>query len=99
MQRFAGPLHRFLIASLDCNTNSIPDECEADFDGDGITDDCDPDIDGDGVLNDADLCDQTPLGTEVRCDGTYLADADIDCDVDLDDYAWLQAQFTGPGAP
>jgi hypothetical protein len=55
--------------SLDCNTNDLPDECEADCDEDGIPDacdtfedcnenmvpdECDPDFDGDGDIDDCD---------------------------------------------
>ncbi len=52
----------------DCNGNSIPDECEADGDGDGVIDACDPcpldaadDSDGDGVCDSDDGCPTNPL--------------------------------------
>ncbi len=85
--------------SSDCDHNGVPDECEADFDGDGLIDSCDPDIDGDGVPNDNDVCDYTPPGLPpelIEPDGSVLGDLDGDCDVDLDDFALMQARFTGP---
>jgi len=88
--------------SEDCNTNGVPDECDPDFDGDGLIDDCDPDIDDDGVPNEEDACDFTPPGAPIVTDpqdplyGTLRHDSDGDCDVDLEDYATLQQEFTGP---
>jgi predicted outer membrane repeat protein len=87
----------------DCNTNGIPDDCEADFDGDDYIDECDSDIDNDGVLNDDDVCDYTPFGGNIVADplsplyGTLRADLDGDCDCDLADFAIMQGDFTGPG--
>lgn len=75
-----------------CPFTFNPDQ--ADFDGEG--DACDPDIDDDGVLNEEDVCDFSPLGVSVRPDGTFRADADGDCDVDLADFAVFAAEFTGP---
>jgi hypothetical protein len=74
---------------------SVP--CGDDFDGDSVGDFCDDDIDGDGVLNAEDVCDYTPPGVIVGSDGTPRADLDMDCDVDLADYALFQAAFSGPG--
>ncbi len=92
------------VDDLDCD--GVPDDADncpddpnpdqADFDGDSTGDVCDSDIDNDGVLNDDDVCDYTPLGASVRTDGTFLTDADGDCDVDLLDFAKLQEEFTGP---
>jgi hypothetical protein len=90
-------------ATNDCNTNGIPDDCEADFDGDDYIDECDSDIDNDGVLNDDDVCDYTPFGGNIVADplsplyGTLRADLDGDCDCDLADFAIMQGDFTGPG--
>jgi len=66
-----------------------------DFDGDKVPDACDEDIDNDGVVNDLDVCDYTPLGASVAPNGTFHADADRDCDVDLHDHAILQNELTG----
>ncbi len=85
--------------SADCNTNSVPDECELDFDGDALIDACDDDIDNDGVPNDPDVCDYTPIGLPreyIEPDGSVKGDLDGDCDVDLEDFAMMQARFTGP---
>jgi len=67
-----------------------------DFDGDGIPDCLDDDIDNDGVLNVDDVCDYTPGGVTVDEEGRPIGDLDLDCDVDLDDFAVMQANFTGP---
>ena len=45
------------------------------------------------------LCDFTPLGANIQADGGLLADLDGDCDVDLDDFAMMQAEFTGAVSP
>jgi len=87
----------------DCNNNGILDGCEPDFDGDHVIDDCDDDVDDDGVLNDDDVCDYTPHplppGAVLQPDGTLRGDIDGDCDCDLEDFAILQADFTGPARP
>ena len=86
----------------DCNGNGMLDVCEPDFDGDGLIDDCDPDIDNDGVPNEDDACNYTPLGANIVTDpddplyGTLRGDLDGDCDCDLEDFALMQADFTGP---
>ena len=83
------------VVNTDCNTNSIPDECERDFDLDGVIDDCDDDIDNDGVPNEADVCVYTPPGVLVDDQGRPFGDLDHDCDADLADYALFQQGFTG----
>ncbi len=87
--------------SEDCDDNGVPDECQPDFDGDGLIDACDPDIDNDGVPNESDECDNSPLGVPVRSDGSPFGDLDLDCDVELDDYRFLDNCIlgSGPGAP
>lgn len=68
------------------------------------------DADADGVLDANDVCNNTPAGIAVDMQGRPLADADLDCDVDLLDfalfidagnfsvlsYAVFQDNFTGP---
>jgi len=99
VQYEAAVTYSALPVSDDCNTNSVPDECEPDFDGDGLIDDCDGDIDNDGILNALDVCDHTPTSLFpelIEQDGSVLGDLDGDCDVDLVDYAIMQERFTGP---
>ncbi len=92
-----------MSVSYDCNSNGKPDECEPDFDGDVLIDECDPDIDNDGIPNGLDVCDYTPYNGNVIVDpnsdlyGTIRGDIDGDCDCDLDDYAVMQQDITGPG--
>ena len=63
------------------------------------------DSDGDGVPDDADVCCQSPAHVTVDTEGRPVGDHDLDCDVDLDDYpfdidlddfAKFQVNFTGP---
>ena len=54
------------------------------------------DTDGDGVEDEFDICCNTPPGVPVDAEGRPIADLDVDCDVDLEDYAMLQSSFTGP---
>ncbi len=53
------------------------------------------DADGDGVDDHYDVCCDTPQGAAVDTQGRPIGDLDRDCDVDLLDYAMLQAAFTG----
>ena len=55
----------------------------------------DADDDADGVNNDVDVCDNTPAGVAVDYWGRPYADLDHDCDVDTEEYAFFQMQFTG----
>ncbi|MFQ5590895.1 MAG: S8 family serine peptidase [Phycisphaerae bacterium] len=71
-------------ASLDCNANGIPDECERDCDTNGVPDDCDlssgtsSDCDGNGVPDQCDPdCDGD--GTPDACETAVL---EQDCDFD-----------------
>lgn len=57
------------------------------------------DTDGDGVDDVIDLCDNTPPGIPVDAEGRPLGDIDLDCDVDMDDFALLQESLTGPLGP
>ncbi|MGB2984686.1 MAG: PKD domain-containing protein, partial [Phycisphaerae bacterium] len=54
------------------------------------------DTDGDGVGDRVDVCCHTPIGLTVNAEGRPLGDLDGDCDVDLDDFAVFQGNFTGP---
>ncbi len=53
------------------------------------------DVDGDGVDDAVDVCNNTPSGTAVDAAGRPLADSDMDCDTDLDDFALFQQGMTG----
>jgi hypothetical protein len=90
------------VLEADCNSNGYEDACEPDFDNDGLIDDCDDDIDNDGVPNELDACNYTPTSLPLELiepDGNVLGDLDGDCDVDLADFAIMQARFTGPVSP
>ncbi|MCP4250765.1 MAG: hypothetical protein GY778_27320 [bacterium] len=52
-----------------------------------------PDGDGDGVADTYDVCAGTPVGSQVKPNGSPLGDTDCDCDVDLKDMAILQVNF------
>jgi len=67
-----------------------------DFDDDGTPDICDRDIDGDGIPNVPDVCDDTPQGIPVDDQGRPQADLNLDCKVDLRDYAIFQNSMIGP---
>ena len=51
------------------------------------------DVDQDGISDFFDLCSNTPKGIAINSAGQPLADADDDCDVDLQDFALLQIAF------
>jgi len=58
---------------------------------------CDgPDFDGDGVPNVTDVCDFTPPGVPVDDQGRPRADLNLDCEVDLRDFAIFQNSMIGP---
>jgi hypothetical protein len=82
----------------DCNGNGQPDGLEADFDCDGIIDSCDNDSDNDGVPNTGDACATWPLGSRVNPSGGPLGDADNDCEITLTDYAAFVDCLNGPNA-
>lgn len=82
----------------DCDSNGVPDSCEADSDADGLPDNCDncpnaanpgqEDCDGDGL---GDACDASPCGC--------VGDLDGDDDIDLTDLSIQLGHFGGPGGP
>jgi hypothetical protein len=57
------------------------------------------DSDGDGVGDLFDVCCATPQGTPVDEHGRPLGDLDLDCDVDIFDFAVFQTAFTGELSP
>lgn len=87
-----------ISGSADRDSNGIPDECDPDFDGDGVIDAFDSDIDDDGYDNDVDVCDFTVPGTPTGSSGEPFGDWDLDCDVELDDYAVFEIclSLSGP---
>lgn len=90
---------RIVGARVDIGAYEFQAECVgADFDGDGTADVCDRDIDGDGVPNVADRYDFTPSGIPVNIDGRPFADLNLDCNVDLRDYARFQRSLFGPSS-
>lgn len=56
----------------------------------------DGDGDGDGVDDLDDFCPNTPPNIPVDAEGRPLGDLDLDCDVDMLDFALFAATFTGP---
>ena len=56
----------------------------------------DPDPDGDGVHFDDDVCPNTDPDVTTDAQGRPLGDLDGDCNVDLADFAIMQANFRGP---
>jgi hypothetical protein len=79
------------------SADELPVACQArDFDGDGTPDVCDRDTDGDGIANVIDVCDDTPPGVPVDDQGRRRADLNLDCQVDLPDYAIFQNSMIGP---
>ena len=101
----------FVRAARDCDADGGLDTCQSDGDGDGVADACDLcpqaadanqwDDDYDGVSDACDQCPGTPSGLHVTSFGcaTARADFDEDLDVDLEDFAHVQACVTGPGQP
>lgn len=82
---------RVMGARIDLGPYEFQEECEgADFDDDGTPDICDSDTDNDGVSNTLDACDFTPAGVPVDENGRPDADLNLDCTVDLRDYAVFQ---------
>ena len=74
---------------LDCNANSIPDQCE-------------PDSDGDYVPNDCDLCPATIPGAPIDAQGCppeIPGDFEHDGDVDAVNLTTFVACSTGPEIP
>ncbi len=88
-----GIIDKFEIAmgsSADCDTNSIPDECEklpGDFDGNSLIDSTDYAYFA--------LCMLGPGGKYIDCHTCLTGDIDEDQDVDLADFSALQCTFSG----
>lgn len=57
------------------------------------------DTDGDGVEDHLDACCNTPVGSSVDEHGRPIGDLDLDCDVDLVDFAMFQNNLRGPVPP
>lgn len=81
--------------------NDVADwECAADggrYLGEGLA--CDDDPDDDGVFGCNDVCPSVTAPGGTDSDGRPLGDLDADCDVDLNDFAIMQLNFTGPPVP
>lgn len=88
---------RIVGVRVDIGAYEFQAACEGDdFDGDETPDVCDRDIDGDGIPNVPDLCDFTPPGVPVDDQGRPRADLNLDCIVDLRDFADFQNSLFGP---
>jgi hypothetical protein len=86
---FGGAMYAYSIASHDCHSDGVPDECQSnDINGDDAVD-----------LDDFDLllgC-LTGPGSPLRAGSCcHIADVDGEWDVDLSDLAAFQRVFTGP---
>lgn len=64
-----------------------------DDDADGIPNECEADADGDGVSDALDVCPTTVSPGGVDPDGRPIGDVDKDCDVDLADYTQMLDNF------
>ncbi len=96
----------------DVDGDTLGDACDGDIDNDGLLnaeDNCpgtvnpnQVDADADGAGDACDLCPSTPLGRKVDAVGCIRlakCDYDADDDVDMDDFARLQACLSGPVNP
>ncbi|GJM25097.1 MAG: hypothetical protein DHS20C16_15120 [Phycisphaerae bacterium] len=76
----SGSAYIFDLAAKDCNSNGIPDECEADCNDNGIADECEiaagsgTDCDLNGALDSCDIA----LGTSTDCNANDIPDV---CDI------------------
>ncbi len=76
----SGSAYIFDLAAKDCNSNGIPDECEADCNGNGVADDCELaagsgfDCDLNGSLDSCDIA----SGTSTDCNANDIPDV---CDI------------------
>lgn len=81
-------------SASDCNSNGVPDECDADCNANGIADECEvadgitPDCNSNGVPDECDLVGRWLLeegdSIDVGADPRDLATGDFDADGDLD---------------
>ncbi len=78
---------------IDCDANSIPDQCDPDSDGDGTPDACEPlasDLNGDGAVNAVDLV----IMLVVWGDVGGAADLNSDGFVGAGDLTYLLSEWT-----
>ena len=69
-------------ASLDCDLNGVPDECQPDCNADGIPDVCEPDCNGNGIPDACDIAngdseDCNANGIPDECDGGGVTDVQV----------------------
>lgn len=84
-------------ARVDIGAYEFQVVCEGnDFDDDGKPDLCDRDMDNDGIPNTLDACDFTEPNVPVDSKGRPIGDLNLDCTVDLRDFARWQLSITGP---